>query len=317
MLETIASHSLARIAVLGILFALVAAFSTYVLSHGFERFAARSKLRAIDSRGGPGDPSESLTRRRDSRWDELVDRIERVGLVLTDTKNDAIRAKLLAAGYNSPAAPQIYSLVRLALVVLLPTVSLLFVLNNGQEISLLKLYIIGSFTALFGLYAPTLFVNAKAERRREEIVNSFPSCLDLMLVCVEAGLGMEAALDRVGREMIQAHPRVSRLLISATLQLRAGAAREVALRKMADELGVEEVRSFATLLVQSDRLGTSIATTLRVYASEMRERRRMRAEEKAHRLPVLLSIPLVACLLPVMIGVLMLPAIIRVIRVLF
>jgi len=86
------------------------------------------------------------------------------------------------------------------------------------------------------------------------------------------------------------------------------------LRKMADDSGVDEVRSFATLLIQSDRLGTSIGTTLRIYASEMRERRRMRAEERAHRLPVLLSIPLVVCMLPTMIGVLMLPAIIRVVR---
>jgi tight adherence protein C len=86
------------------------------------------------------------------------------------------------------------------------------------------------------------------------------------------------------------------------------------LRRMADRIQVDEIRSFSTLLIQSDKLGSSIGTTLRIYASEMREKRRMRAEEKAHRLPVLLSIPLVACMLPVMIGVLMLPAGIRVIR---
>jgi tight adherence protein C len=98
------------------------------------------------------------------------------------------------------------------------------------------------------------------------------------------------------------------------LRLRAGASREEALRRLADDAGVDEIRSFATLLIQSDRLGTSMATTLRVYAAEMREKRRMRAEEKAHRLPVLISIPLVVCMLPTMIGVLMLPAAIRVIR---
>jgi tight adherence protein C len=83
---------------------------------------------------------------------------------------------------------------------------------------------------------------------------------------------------------------------------------------MADEVDVDEIRSFATLLIQSDQLGSSVGQTLRVYASEMREKRRMRAEEKAHRLPVLLSVPLVACMLPVMIGVLMLPAVVRVVR---
>ena len=159
-----------------------------------------------------------------------------------------------------------------------------------------------------------MFISAKAGRRNEAIINEFPDCLDLLLVCVEAGLGLEAALDRVAREMIRSHPLVSQLLASTTMRLRAGASREEALRNMANDARVDEIRSFSTLLIQSDKLGTSIATTLRVYASEMRERRKMRAEEKAHRLPVLISIPLVACMLPVMIGTLMLPAAIRVMK---
>ena len=104
------------------------------------------------------------------------------------------------------------------------------------------------------------------------------------------------------------------LLGAVVLEMRAGLNREDALRRLADRSGSDEIRAFATLMIQSTKLGSSISQTLRVYASEMRERRRMRAEEKAHRLPVLLSIPLVTCMLPVMIGVLMLPAAIRVIR---
>jgi tight adherence protein C len=103
-------------------------------------------------------------------------------------------------------------------------------------------------------------------------------------------------------------------LVRTTLHLRAGASREEALRRLANEAHVPEIRSFAALLIQSDKLGTSIGTTLRVYASEMRERRRMRAEEKAHRMPVIISIPLIVCMLPTMLGVLMLPAMINVIR---
>ncbi|NNK46710.1 MAG: type II secretion system F family protein, partial [Altererythrobacter sp.] len=155
---------------------------------------------------------------------------------------------------------------------------------------------------------------AKADRRREEIVNGFPDSLDLMLVCVEAGLGLEAALDRVGREMANTHPRIAEMLTQTTLLMRAGATREDSLRKLGDTSGVDEIKSFATLLIQSDKLGTSLATTLRVYSSEMREARRLRAEEKAHRLPVLLSIPLVVFMLPTMIGVIILPAIVISIR---
>jgi tight adherence protein C len=161
---------------------------------------------------------------------------------------------------------------------------------------------------------PNLYISAKASRRQEAIVHGFPDALDLMLVCVEAGLGLEAAMDRVGRELSVSHPLVSAALGKVVLELRAGRSRQDALRRMADEVDVDEIRSFATLLIQSDQLGSSVGQTLRVYASEMREKRRMRAEEKAHRLPVLLSVPLVACMLPVMIGVLMLPAVVRVVR---
>jgi len=178
----------------------------------------------------------------------------------------------------------------------------------------MRLYLTGSILGIIGLILPAWIVRIRADRRREGITNGFPNCLDLLLVCVEAGLGIEAALDRVGRELAQAEPLVSTLLVRTTLHLRAGASREEALHRLGDMAGVDEVRSFCTLLIQSDKLGTSIATTLRIFAAEMRERRRMRAEEKAHRLPVLISLPLVACMLPTMVGVLMLPAIIRVIR---
>jgi tight adherence protein C len=168
--------------------------------------------------------------------------------------------------------------------------------------------------ALAGLYLPSLWIRAKADRRQRDIINGFPDALDLMLVCVEAGLGLEAAFARVGMEITTSHPRLAEQLGAVVLELRAGRSHEDALRRMADRAGADEIRAFSTLLIQSTKLGSSIAQTLRTYASEMRERRRMRAEEKAHRLPVLLSIPLVTCMLPVMIGVLMLPAAIRVAR---
>ncbi len=193
------------------------------------------------------------------------------------------------------------------------------VISYSQDVppTFFKIYLYGSVLALLGLYLPNLYIQARADRRKEEIVNGFPDCLDLILVCVEAGLGIEAAMDRVGREMVHSHPLVAHLLSVAVLQLRAGATREEAYRRLADMSAVDEIRSFSTLLIQSDKLGTSISTTLRVYAAEMRERRRMRAEEKAHRLPVLISIPLVVFMLPTMIGVLMLPASVRMGREVF
>ncbi len=314
MIDFLAANPVARLAALIVLFALVVGVALVVLTVVRRRVGVRGELRSIAERqGGIAGPS-TLRDRRDDQWSRLVDRIERAGLNLTDTKSDQLRDKMVAAGYDSPSAPRIYTLIRLMLVVALPTCFVALSLVSGKELSYIKLYIFGSIAAMAGLYLPALFVRAKADRRKDDLVNGFPDSLDLMLVCVEAGLGLEAALDRVGREMATSHPLVSKMLTTATLQLRAGASREAALRKMAEAARVDEIGSFATLLIQSDKLGTSIATTLRIYASEMREKRRMRAEEKAHRIPVLISIPLVTCMLPVMIGVLMLPAAVRVVR---
>lgn len=248
-------------------------------------------------------------------WVQLVTAIERAGIPLVDTKDATIRSRLVAAGYTQIHAPRVYSLVRLIMVIGLPLGTLFLLWASGSSPTPTKLYFIGMIAALLGLYLPSVWIRAKADRRQRQIINGFPDALDLMLVCVEAGLGLEAAFSRVGMEMTRSHPLLAEQLGAVVLELRAGRSQEDALRRMADRAGADEIRAFATLLIQSHKLGSSIAQTLRTYASEMRERRRMRAEEKAHRLPVLLSIPLVTCMLPVMIGVLMLPAVIRTIRV--
>ncbi len=276
----------------------------------------RSRLDSVSDAGSTvqGGGQSLRNERNNSEWKKLVDRIEKLGISLADTKNDSLRKRLIAAGYPSPEAPKIFTFVRLVLTLALPAVLVLMSLNKPEPPSPLKLYFMAMGVAVMGLYLPNLFISAKAARRQEAIVHGFPDALDLMLVCVEAGLGLEAAMDRVGRELAISHPLVSQTLGKVVLELRAGRSRADALRRMADDVDVDEIRSFATLLIQSDQLGSSVGQTLRVYAAEMREKRRMRAEEKAHRLPVLLSVPLVACMLPVMIGVLMLPAVVRVVR---
>jgi tight adherence protein C len=252
--------------------------------------------------------------RIESAWLKLVNSIERRGLSLVDTKDAALRQKLVAAGYPAAHAPRVYTLVRLVMVFGLPLLVLALFWVTGSSPSVMKLYFSLVIAAALGLYLPNIFIRARADRRQQALVNAFPDALDLMLVCVEAGLGLEAAFSRVGMEMMTSHPLLSEQFGAVVLELRAGRSHEDALRRMADRAGADDIRAFATLLIQSTKLGSSIAQTLRVYASEMREKRRMRAEEKAHRLPVLISIPLVACMLPTMIGVLMLPAAIRVVR---
>jgi len=316
MIEALATSSYLRTIFLVMLFFAVSSLGFVLMRIFVDR---RQILGRLHSAAGPKrDMSvahETLTSEgKAGAWAQLAERIERGGISLGDSNAKALERKMLAAGYRSPHAGKIYTLVRLLLIFVLPCAIVLPQLFSSDGISPFKLYLEGTGLAAVGLYIPSLFLTARADRRREQVVHGFPDALDLMLVCVEAGMGLEAALDRVGREIMLSHPLVAEILLQTTLELRAGASREEALRNMASRTQVDEIRAFATLLIQSDKLGSSIATTLRIYASEMREKRRMAAEEKAHRLPVLISIPLVACMLPVMIGVLMLPAAIRVIR---
>jgi tight adherence protein C len=314
--EILASDT-GRIALLVLLFVAVVGVAFAIAAMVGERRQVRERL--VDGGPSSGDPDVAVgagLRVHDARgaWVALVTAIEKMGIPLVDTKDATLRSRLVAAGYRQEYAPRVYSLVRLATVIGFPVGALAFLWAGGTSPSITKVYIIGGIAALLGLYLPSLWIRAKADRRQREIINGFPDALDLMLVCVEAGLGLEAAFSRVGMEMTRSHPLLAEQFGAVVLELRAGRSQEDALRRMADRAGADEIRAFATLLIQSHKLGSSIAQTLRTYAAEMRERRRMRAEEKAHRLPVLLSVPLVTCMLPVMIGVLMLPAVIRTIR---
>ena len=318
-MDEILLNNTARIAILFMLFMLVIAATLGVLAAIGQRQEMRDRLVETGMSGPDADHigAGAGLRTHDSRsaWISLVTAIENAGIPLVDTKDATIRSRLVAAGYRQEHAPRIYSLIRLITVIGFPLAAIGFMWASGSAPSLQKLILVGMIAAMVGLYLPSLLVRVKADRRQREIINGFPDALDLMLVCVEAGLGLESAFSRVGMEMTRSHPLLAEQYGAVVLELRAGRSQEDALRRMADRAGADEIRAFATLLIQSHKLGSSVSQTLRTYAAEMRERRRMRAEEKAHRLPVLLSIPLVACMLPVMIGVLMLPAVIRTIRV--
>ena len=248
-----------------------------------------------------------------SVWARLVRGVERRGVSLSDTKNGPIAAKLVQAGYTQSHAPRLFMLVRTAMTLVLPVVGATVLLLSG-DVKPMKLYMVIGALAVAGLYLPGMIVGRRAGARAKAILNGFPDTLDLMLVCVEAGLGIDACFNRVGQEVHRSHPLLAEQFALVALELRAGRSREDALKGLVRRTGVPEIGSFVTLIIQSDKLGSSISQALKCYAIEMREGRKMRAEEKAHRLPVLISIPLVAFMLPTMIGVLILPGAILVKR---
>jgi tight adherence protein C len=169
---------------------------------------------------------------------------------------------------------------------------------------------------ILGYFAPNLWVGYQGKRRREQIMLSLPDGLDLMVICVEAGQGLNAALLRVGIEMRRHAPALSDELQMVNYEIRMGLSRGQALRNFASRTGVEEARALAAVLIQSDKLGTSVARPLRVHAQSMRTRRRQRAEEAARKTPVKLVFPLVFLIFPELLLVLLAPAMLQLYRVL-
>ncbi|MNW95840.1 Bacterial type II secretion system protein F domain protein [compost metagenome] len=225
-----------------------------------------------------------------------------------------LRHRLSLVGIEHPAGPIWYVMGRFALAIGLPLVFLAAQKFVAQPAPLLLLILVSLALCGVGLVLPHMILNNRIRARQQAMEQEFPDVLDLTVVCIEAGLGLEAAFVRVGQEISQSHPRMADAYGRVSQQLRAGQSRAEALRGMAQRADVDGVRSFVTLLIQSDVLGASIAQTLRSYAVEMRANRFHVAEEKAMRIPVLMTIPLVACILPVVVFALLLPPIIDVIR---
>jgi tight adherence protein C len=272
------------------------------------RLAPTSQVTQVE--GAPSlRPGEST-----SMWSQILAGLEKRAIPTNEKERTTARVRLLQAGYGGPNVVRNYFAIRLLLSVLLPVAFLLLAPVFTRNMPVEKVMVITVCLLVAGLYVPSAFVSNRMRNRQRAVQDSFPDALDMLMVCVEAGLGLDSAFTRVGAQMASAHPVLAEEFGLVSLELRAGKSREAAMRNFAERIGTTEITSFVVLLIQSDQLGTSVAQTLRVQAEEMRIKRMLRAEEKAHMLPVKLSIPLVLCLLPAMIAVAVLPGVIRIIR---
>ena len=163
-------------------------------------------------------------------------------------------------------------------------------------------------------HSPRIFLSLKIKYRKREIFENFPDAADLMLVCVEAGLGLDSGLAKVAEEMKMKSVALAEELHLTNLEMRAGGTREKSLRNLALRTGVEEIGTFATMLTQADKFGTSVGESLRVFSDDLRHKRQTWAEEAAAKIPTKMLFPLVACIFPSIIMVIMGPAAIQVIR---
>jgi tight adherence protein C len=229
-----------------------------------------------------------------------------------DANMKVLRRRLIEAGILDPRAPGFFFILRTVLAICFAAVAMPVVPTMLPDLTPSWFWMCVLCAGMMGYMTPSLALSRRIKKRQNEHRAGFPDFMDLLVVCADAGLSMEAALDRVGRELSDSYPSLSSNIHMATLEIRAGRTLGEALEHLADRLGLEEARQFATLLQQSAELGSSLTDALRVYSDDMRHKRLSTAEEKAYSLPAKLSVPLVLCIFPVLVIVTMLPAYIRV-----
>jgi tight adherence protein C len=226
----------------------------------------------------------------------------------------ALRVRFWHAGWRSPVALQIYFTCKTLLTLLLPLVAWgLLEIGPWHPHGLQRLapLLVG---AAIGYYLPDWVLNLQVSRRQRALLHAFPDALDLLRVCVQAGLGLDAAMERVGREIRHARPELSEEFALTGMALRAGSSRAEALRNLSVRIGLKDIEALVSMLIQADRFGTSVSESLQVHSDAMRTQRRLRAEEAAAKLPVKLLIPLIFCVFPSLLTVLLGPVVVTLAR---
>ncbi|WLI87754.1 type II secretion system F family protein [Massilia sp. R2A-15] len=226
----------------------------------------------------------------------------------------ALPKQFLNAGLRNPHAPAMYFAAKTMLAIVAPSLLWLILLKAAPEMrgSAAIFCLLGAAAA--GFYLPNIALARAGKAYQRKIFEQFPDSLDLLIVCLEAGLALDAAIGRVARELASSAPEVSDELHLVTLELRAGSSREKALRNLATRTGVDGIDTLVAMLIQAERFGTSTAESLRAYADELRTKRRQLAEETAAKVALKLLFPLIFCIFPALLLVLLGPAMIQIYR---
>lgn len=255
-------------------------------------------------------------RRRAEQTEKLKSVVQAFGESIQERSGtpSAIRMRLIQAGYPNASAVPLYLGTRVLLPAALGIGSLLLLPILG--LSAIKVILgVVYFTGL-GYVLPTLIVGMRIKRRQKEMQRALPDALDMLVVSVEAGLGLNQALVRVADEIYRLSPVLSEQMTLVNLEIRAGTAREEALRNLSDRTGLADIASLTGMLIQTDRFGTSVAQALRIHADTMRTKRRQRAEEAAAKTTIKLIFPLVFCVFPALFVVILGPAVIQILQAL-
>lgn len=242
------------------------------------------------------------------------DLVKRLGTLVPASPRDVtiMQRRLIRAGFRGPQALKVLYGAKVFFGAVLPIVAGLL-LSKGSADSSNQLMIVLASAAL-GFFGPNEYVRLLSKRRQTKVQKGLANALDLMVVCVESGLGLDQALVQVAKELDHAHPEITEEFTIVNLELKAGKRRLDALRNLADRTAVEDLKKLVAVLIQADRFGTGIAQSLRAHADYMRLQARQIAEEKAAKLGVKLVFPIFFCILPSLFVVTVGPVIVKIIR---
>ncbi len=249
------------------------------------------------------------------RRSEKTDKLERFANFLEPQNAEQMssaRLKMLRAGYRSKNAVRMFHFSQFALAIGFLVLGVIYTMftsiRSGVDVSTQSMLISTLGPGVAGYYLPQYWVNKRLGKRQDEIVSGFPDALDMMLVCVEAGQSLDQSIIRVARETKAGYPALAEEFEMVSNEVKAGKERVAVLKDMSERVGISDVSSFVTTLVQSATFGTSIAEALRVYSSEMRDKRVMRAEEKANKLPTKLTLGTMLFTVPALLLILIGPS---------
>jgi len=304
------SQSLIFLAIVFVVFASVAALASWMMVP--DRFRRRvAKLQETEASG-----LEQQTNPWVTRIAKVAQPFLKLSLPTDGWDNSPMRLRFINAGWRNNSAPALFFSAKTVLALILPLVVMLAVggrlILAGTGTTLMALVL----SASIGYYLPNMLLNHVVEVRQREIFESFPDALDLLTVCIEAGLGLDQALGKVAGELHLKSETLAQELQLVLMELRTGFSKEQALRHLALRTGVEDIDMLVAMLIQADRFGTSMGDSLRVHSENLRSKRRQVAEEAAAKIAIKLLFPLIFFVFPTLLLVLLGPALIQVYRVL-
>jgi tight adherence protein C len=297
--------------------ALAVAFLAYaLLVFGLVKLFAQRQInrRLKQTHSAPlvGVVRKAPTAPQESGWQAMLVSMSKLSVPEGDWQNSQLRLKFIRAGFRGPNAAQTYFAIKTILTLILPLLVTLLITVMAPSTPNPRLALYAVSLAGIGYYLPDIYLRWITGRRSDEMRDTLPDLIDLLVICTEAGLGMDGAINRVSLEIARSSKILADEFNLAALEIRAGSGRSTALKNLALRVNLEDLDGLVSMLVQADRFGTSVAESLRIQSEVMRMKRMQRAEEIAAKVPVKMLIPLIFFIFPALLSVLIGPAVIQI-----